>query len=161
MQFHRLWLHSPIGWLVVLVATILAAPVAAQTANFETLSLTPGFQPEQGVLRGYTRGSFSLSSISNRDRNGKLCIGFGDTNPDHIVILERDFARLNFFVKSGGDTTLLIQGPDQTTIRCGDDTGSSKDASVSDRNWKKGTYYIWVGTFNPGVKLDYTLTAQQ
>ncbi|HYX16218.1 MAG TPA: hypothetical protein VE944_17985, partial [Nostoc sp.] len=62
---------------------------------------------------------------------------------------------------NGNDTTLLIQGPDQTTIRCGDDTGKSKDASVSDRNWKRGTYRIWVGTFNPGGKRDYTLKVEQ
>jgi hypothetical protein len=140
----------------------MAQPVIAQTANFGTLNLSAGFDSAKAIVEGYTGGSYSLSAISNRDHNKKACIGFADPKPDHILTLEKDFTRLKLLVNSGGiDTTLLIQGPDETTIRCGDDTGKSKDASIDDSNFKRGTYRIWVGTFQPGVKQNYTLKVQQ
>ncbi|BAY12744.1 hypothetical protein [Calothrix sp. NIES-2098] len=162
MKYCRLRLKSQCGWLLAIVSAIMAQPVIAQTANFGTLKLSTGFTPAQGVVEGYTGGSYSLSAISNRDRDKKACIGFADPKPDHILVLEKDFARLKVLVNSGGyDTTLLIKGPDDTTIRCGDDTGKSKDASIDDQNFKSGTYQVWVGTFNPGVKHNYTLTVEQ
>jgi hypothetical protein len=161
MKFSRPQLRFQGGWLLAILTTITATPVIAQTANFGTLKLSLGFSPAEGTVSGYTGGSYSLSAISNRDRYKKACIGFADPTPDHILILEKDFSRLKVLVNSGDDTTLLIQGPDETTIRCGDDTGKSKDASVDDSKWKAGTYRMWVGTFNPGVKKNYTLTVQQ
>ncbi|QLE40401.1 hypothetical protein FD723_07980 [Nostoc sp. C052] len=162
MKYCRPRLQFNGGWLLVILSTITATPVIAETANFGTFNLSANFNPAQGTVQGFTGGSYSLSAISNRDRDQKACIGFADPNPDHIMVLEKDFSQLKIQVDSNNnDTTLLIQGPDQTTIRCGDDTGKSKDASVSDRNWKSGTYRIWVGTFNPGVKRDYTLKVEQ
>ena len=143
------------------IAALTAAPVMASSANFATLSLAPGFESTKGTVEGYTGGSYSLSAISNRDRDKNACIGFADPKPDHLMILEKDFSGLNIRVNSGGkDTTLLIQGPDET-IRCGDDTGRRKDASIDGTNWKAGTYKIWVGTFNSGDKGNYTLRVEQ
>ncbi|MCC5637951.1 hypothetical protein LC593_19335 [Nostoc sp. CHAB 5844] len=151
-----------IGWVLAILAAVTATPVIAETANFGRFSLLPGFEPAQGRFSGYTGGSYSLSAISNRDRNKKACIGFADPKPDHIMVLEKDFEQLRILVNTGdSDTTLLVKGPGDNIIRCGDDTGNKKDASVSDRNWKKGTYQIWVGTFNPDLKRKYTLTVQQ
>jgi hypothetical protein len=100
--------------------------------------------------------------MSNRDKDKRVCIGFGDPNPDHILVLEQDFEELKILINSNGkDTTLFIQGPDDQTIRCGDDTGRSKDASVSDRQWKKGKYKIWAGTFSPGDKFNYTIKVEE
>ncbi|MBC6431800.1 hypothetical protein FM036_13785 [Nostoc sp. HG1] len=162
MKYCRPRLKFRNGWLLALLTAITATPVIAETANFGTFTLSTNFNPAQGTVQGFTGGSYSLSAITNRDRDQKACIGFADPNPDHIMVLEKDFPQMTIQVDSNGnDTTLLIQGPDQTTIRCGDDTGKSKDASVSDRNWKRGTYRIWVGTFNPGPKRDYTLQVEQ
>lgn len=162
MKYCRPRLQFSVGWLLAILSAITATPVIAETANFGTFNLSTNFDPAQGRVQGFTGGSYSLSAISNRDRDQKACIGFADPTPDHIMVLEKDFSQLTIQVdSSNNDTTLLIQGPNQTTIRCGDDTGKSKDASVSDRNWKSGTYRIWVGTFNPGVKRDYTLTVEQ
>jgi len=151
-----------IGWVLATLATVITTPAIAETPNFGQFSLLPGFEPAQGRFSGYTGGSYSLSAISNRDRDKQACIGFADPKPDHIMVLEKDFEQLRILVNtSNADTTLLIKGPDDNTIRCGDDTGKRKDASISDRNWKKGTYQIWVGTFDPDVKRKYTLTVQQ
>lgn len=162
MKYCRPRLQFRGGWLLALLTAITATPVIAEKANFGTFTLPTNSNPLPGTVRGFTGGSYSLSAKSNRDRDQKACIGFADPNPDHIMVLEKDFPQMTIQVDSNGnDTTLLIQGPDENTIRCGDDTGKSKDASVSDRNWKSGTYRIWVGTFNPGVKRDYTLTVEQ
>lgn len=145
-----------------MLAAISATPVLAQTANFGSVSLSPGFKPLDGVVKGYTGGSYSLSTIANRDHDNKPCIGFGDPTPDHILVLKKNFSGLKVQVDSGGyDTTLLIQGPNKNTITCGDDTGNNKDASVEASNWKAGTYRIWVGTFDDGLKRDYTLSVHE
>ena len=162
MKYCRPRLQFRCAWLLALLTAITATPVIAETANFGTFTLPTNSDSAQRTLQGFTGGSYSLSAISNRDRDQKACIGFADPNPDHIMVLEKDSSQLTIQVDSNGnDTTLMIQGPDDTTIRCGDDTGKNKDASISDRNWKSGTYRIWVGTFNPGVKRDYTLTVEQ
>ena len=147
------------SWLLSLFTVITVSPVKADTVNFGTISLAPGFDATATSISGYTGGSYSLSAISNRDRDNKACIGFADPNPDHILVLEKDFSNLKVAVNSGGDTTILIQGPDNT-IYCGDDTGRIKDASIENRNWKAGNYKVWVGTFNSNVKLNYSLSVQ-
>lgn len=148
------------SYLLAMLSVIIAMPVAAQKANFGSISLAPGFASSAGRVTGYTGGSYSLSTISNRDRNNNPCIGFGDTNPDYIITLEKDFQRLKFQVDSGGnDTTLVIQGPD--TIACGDDSGNSNDASVEGTKWRSGTYRVWVGAINAGEKHKYTLSVTE
>jgi hypothetical protein len=160
MKYRRPRIAFPGGWVIAILTIITATPVLADTSNFASLSLSPGFEADKATVTGFTGGSYSLSAISNRDRDRNVCIGFADPNPDHIITLEKDFSRLKILVNSGGaDTTLLIQGPDNV-IRCGDDTGKRKDASVEGNDWKAGTYKIWVGRFNSGVKLNYTLTVQ-
>lgn len=162
MKNRHFWFKFQCSWLLVATTAMIAMPVLAQKANFGKLELSSGFAAEQGTASGYTGGSYSLSAISNRDRNNKMCTGFGDPNPDHILVLKNDFKQLKILINSGGkDTTLFLKGPNDETILCGDDTGKSKDASVSDRNWKKGTYQLWVGTFNPGVKHNYTLKVEE
>ncbi|MCV3212143.1 hypothetical protein OGM63_01140 [Plectonema radiosum NIES-515] len=162
MKYFRPRLQLRSGLILAMLSAITASPVMADTSNFGKLSLAPGFPPAQGTVEGYTGGSYSLSAISNRDRDRNACIGFADPKPDHVMVLEKDFSQLNIRVNSGGkDTTLLIQGPDDGSIRCGDDTGKRKDASIQSSDWKAGTYKIWVGTFNSGDKGNYTLTVQQ
>lgn len=154
------WLHG--SGVIALIAALGAIPVFSQTANFGNLTLAPGFAQGAGSASGYTGGSYSLSSIANRDRNNNHCIGFGAPTPDHILVLESNFSNLSVLVNTGGkDTTLVIQGPNNQTLRCGDDSGSSKDASVRDTNWSAGTYKVWVGTFEPGQRLNYTLTVRE
>jgi hypothetical protein len=99
--------------------------------------------------------------VSNRDRHNNQCLGFGDPTPDHILVLQQAFPKLTLRVNSGGsDTTLVVQGPDGV-VRCGDDTGSKKDAGLTDTDWSTGSYKVWVGTVAPGVQRDYTLSIRQ
>lgn len=149
-------------WAGLAVIALGAAPALAQSANFDTLTLTPGFGASDAAVSGFTGGSVALASIANRDVAGTLCLGYADSAPDHILVLQEDFDRLTLQVDSGGnDTTLLIQGPNNGTIRCGDDTGRNKDASVRSTNWGAGEYRVWVGSFDPNTRYDYTLRASQ
>jgi hypothetical protein len=154
------------GFLALMPA-VIALPVLAQTANFDSLTLAPGFKSSQAVVSGNTGGSFSLPSIvlalkkESSDRYKKPCIGFGSQKPDHIIQLQQDFPKLRIKVNSGGkDTTLIIKGPEDV-IRCGDDTGSRKDASVEDTNWKSGKYLVWVGSIETGQKWNYQVSVEQ
>ena len=148
--------------LASLFTVITANPVTANNSIFGKISLSPNSETVKKTVRGYTGGSYSLSAVSKRDRNRNLCIGFADPKPDHILVLEKDFPKLNIKVNSGGnDTTLLIVGPDNKTIRCGDDTGRSKDASIKDINWKAGKYKIWVGSFKARSRKNYRLSLQE
>ncbi|MGH2413056.1 MAG: hypothetical protein ACRDEA_05075 [Microcystaceae cyanobacterium] len=148
-------------WIpVIIMAT--TAPALAQVANFDSLTLALGFDKSTAVVTGHTGGSYSLSSIANRDRTNKPCIGYGDPNPDHILILESDFPKLKLKVDSRGkDTTLVIRGPNSNIIRCSFGTTDNPDAQVEDTNWQAGNYEIWVGSIEPSQRWNYSLSAQQ
>jgi len=137
---------------------LLALPAIAQS-NFGSVTLDPGFSAAQGTLRGNTGGSNSLpQTVSERDRDGNLCLGYGSSMPDHIVVLGQSFDQLTFQVNSGNtDTTLIVRGPGG--VRCGDDVSrSSPGDQIQGQNWPAGSYEVWVGTSNPGTRQNYTLT---
>lgn len=144
------------------IATGAVVPVLAQAANFDSIAIAPGFSAAAGTAQGYTGGSFSLSSVANRDRAGNLCLGFSaSSTPDHLLVLEQNFASLTLQVNSGGnDTTLAIQGPNNLVL-CGDDTGRNKDASIQAASLPAGTYRVWVGSFDSGARYDYSLRARE
>lgn len=154
--------HFKSGTLYAAIATIATVPVLAETANFGTLTLSRGTASPTAILRGSTGGSYSLSAIANADRHNNKCLGFATPTPDHIIVLQQNFNKLTIQVNSGGkDTTLLVQGPNTNTVRCGDDTGQNKDAGVVDSSWEAGSYKIWVGSLEPGVKSNYTISVQE
>lgn len=145
-----------------LITTLITTPAIAQVGNFNPLTLALGFEKTAAVVTGHTGGSYSLASIANSDRANRPCIGYGDPNPDHIMVLENNFPKLKLQVDSGGkDTTLVIRGPNQNTIRCNFGTNDDKDAKIEDINWQAGQYQIWVGSMNSGKRIDYRLSAQQ
>jgi hypothetical protein len=145
---------------IILMGAIALIPCAgtAQESNFGQLALNPN--NPSGKVRGTTGGTASLPAIvSNRDRHNHKCLGFGDPKPDHLLILEKPFATLTLQVRSTADTTLVVQGPDGI-VRCADDSGTNKNANITDNSWQAGTYKVWVGTADPGIQRDYTLTVQ-
>lgn len=145
----------PLPLLVLVAATL---PVLSQDSQFGRLSLARGGNAE---VSGRTGGQTSLPAIvRDRDNAGNLCLGFATSTPDAILVLENDFPRVVLQVNSGGhDTTLVVQGPGG--IRCGDDTGRNKDASIQGIDWSSGTYRIWVGTITSGARHNYTLTVRE
>ena len=92
------------GAIAAIVGAIVALPVLAETANFGTLTLSPGFESPTAVLRGATGGSYSLSAIANADRHKNKCLGFATPTPDHIIVLQQKFSKLTLQVNSGART---------------------------------------------------------
>lgn len=154
---HRWGKSLVLGGLVSLLGGL---PVLAQSANFGNLTLGNG--SNRASAEGFTAGFFALSNIAARDHQGRVCVGFGDANPDHILVLQQDYANLTLQVNSGGnDTTLLVKGPDNT-VWCGEDTSRrNPDAMLQDNNWSAGTYEVWVGAHNQGQRYNYTLSVGQ
>ncbi|MGB3766093.1 MAG: hypothetical protein WA947_06000 [Phormidesmis sp.] len=115
----------------------------------------------QGVqFEGTTGGDYNLMRLAGRDRRRRLCLGYGDEAPDHVLVLPEAVERLSVSVMSDGDTTLLIDGP--KGIDCDDNARrGSRDAAVKDANWPAGTYRIWVGAFERGDRIDYKLSVSE
>ncbi len=143
---------------IAIPAFISCSKAIAQPDNFKTLTLDN--KTTSGMMMGSTGGTTSLPAIiGNRDRQNQKCIGFGDPTPDHTLVLKQPFSSLSLRVDSGGgDTTLLISGPDG--VRCADSGESDKDAQLQQGDWKPGTYQIWVGTVVPRTSRDYRLTVR-
>jgi hypothetical protein len=154
-------LRRPLFALSGLALLMSTTTAIAQTANFDGITLS-AYPPTEASVEGRIVGAYSLSNIANADQAGNLCAGFGDTNPDHILTLESDFPSLTITVDSGEDTTLLIQGPDDNSIYCGQDISRSNlDAQVIANNLRAGTYRIWVGAHQQGQRFGYTLTVEE
>lgn len=150
------------GCFLAAVTALSPLPALAEKPIFGKISLAPGFPPSAAAVTGYTSGSTSLPAIvAARDRHGNPCLGFADSAPDFVLVLEKDFPRLKVQIDSRGkDTTLAIKGPGGV-VRCGDDTDKNKDASIEDSDWKAGEYSIWVGAIEPGPSVDYKLSVVQ
>ncbi len=137
------------------------SPVLAQSANFDGITLS-AYPPAGASVEGRTVGSYSLSNIASSDGSGNLCAGFADTNPDHILTLESDFPSLTVTVNSGQDTTILMQGPNDNSVYCGQDISRANlDAQIVSNNLQAGTYRIWVGAHNQGQRFSYSLTVAE
>ena len=135
-----------------LVAIALVTSATRSAASETPITLTAGEAEVQGV----TGGQLSFLELAARDRRRKLCLGYGRQNPDYILELTAQQPRLRIAVESGGDTTLLVQGPEG--IDCNDNyRREHRDAAVTAENLPAGTYRIWVGAFNRGDELGYTL----
>jgi hypothetical protein len=138
-------------WIGLLM--LEAGSSLAQPATFGTLTLDG--KKMSGVLTGSTGGATSLPAIvGNRDRHGRNCLGFGDPNPDHTLVLQKPASKLKLSVVGGSrDTTLVVAGPNGA-LRCGD------SGSIEDSDWQTGTYQIWVGTVEPNKSRNYRLMVQ-
>ncbi|PZO54468.1 MAG: hypothetical protein DCF15_11725 [Phormidesmis priestleyi] len=136
---------------------VLSTPLKA-LAETLPLTLTTALTNGGSVqVTGVTAGRYSLTQLAARDRHRKLCLGFGDEQPDYTFTLSEPMPQLQIALDSSGqDTTLLVQGP--LGVSCNDNADrSTRDAAISGEDWSEGTYRVWVGSFNSGEQLDYTL----
>lgn len=157
--------HHPIRRPLLLLGSLAVffsgTSAIAQSANFEGITLSAN-TPKDASVEGRIVGAYSMANIATADADGNLCAGFADTNPDHILTLESDFSSLTLTVNSGEDTTLLVQGPDDNSVYCGQDISRSNlDAQISHDNWRAGTYRIWVGAHDQGQRFSYTLSVSE
>jgi hypothetical protein len=140
---------------VLCAALTLAAAVSgasdtarAQQSMFGGADLTSGFLPDPHVLQGQSGGNVEANRV-NPD-----CRGYISPHPSHIVNLRGNFRWMRAFVESSGDTTIMIQTP-QNTVICDDDTYGLNPAV--EQAWGPGMYRIWVGSYQQGSAVPYTL----
>ena len=156
----RLGAFRCISTLVALIIMPVTSAIA-QKKDLNTFHLAFGLNQTKARVMGSTGGSYSLASIVNQDNYGNHCMGYGDPEPDHTMVLDNDFSRLQLRVKSGGkDTTLVVKSIDRQDIRCGFGQQHSRDAVIDGRNWKAGRYEIWVGSMKPRQKSNYSLSVE-
>lgn len=156
MKIHLLHIVCSISMASTIALFSSSAPIA-KDSHFGELTI-----PEVTSGEGHTGGSTSLPALlGNRDRHDNFCLGFGDPIPDYILVLDEDVAQLAIQVDSQGrDTTLIVQGPDDRTLYCADDTESGIDAALTLSGGKAGRYRIWVGTAEPGASWNYRLSVE-
>ena len=154
---------GPIYWSLITGLTLIPAIASvAQRPNQDYFILAVDSSPASAIVTGSTGGGYSLASIANRDRYGNPCMGYGDPEPDHIMLLEGEFSQLSLKVNSrGSDTTLIVKGPGKNNIRCGFGKNNQRDALVQDAQWQPGEYKIWVGSVSPNQRSGYRLSVQQ
>ncbi len=142
------------------IASIIALPAVADDSLFGEINLSPGFN--RTAKNGFTGGTHSFTEQFNRDREGNLCVGYGDITPDYILTIAEDLPQLTLEVDSGGnDTTIVIQDRDRNIIYCGDDFNNSPDARLNYDNFPAGTYQIWIGSFDPNQRWNYDFIARE
>ncbi|MBD2555027.1 hypothetical protein H6G52_05280 [Limnothrix sp. FACHB-881] len=138
-----------------------ATRAIAQTSIDGDLTLSNG--NPKGSLTGTAIGSHDLPSTvlgRSTDQAGHDCLGFSSLSPNHRLTLQTPIANLTLSVNSGqDDTTLAVRGPNGLLL-CGDDTVGTASAQVTAPQWPAGTYEVWVGTFKPGMRSPYRLTAE-
>jgi hypothetical protein len=162
VRTHSQWQWAQWRWAAVSLGAVWlglvgVAPGLAQTSNSGDVSVSQA--SPTATVSGVTAGFFSLANLAMRDHQGHICTGFADTNPDHILTLQDSFEQLTIQVDSGGnDTTLLVQGPSDNIIRCGEDINRrNPDAQIRGQDWSPGTYRIWVGAHDQGQRYNYSL----
>ena len=150
-------------WFIITGLTVIPAIAArAQRMHKDHFILAVDSSQTSAIVTGSTGGGYSLASITNRDRQGNPCMGYGDPEPDHVMILESEFSQLSLKVNSrGSDTTLVVKGPGKNNIRCGFGKNNQRDALVQDSQWQPGEYKIWVGSVTPNQRSGYRLSVQQ
>lgn len=106
------------------------------------------------MIRGISGGSIPAAEIANREMtpNGP-CVGLVDEEPDHHIVLTKFFNYLSLEVSSSQDTTLVIRGPGGSW--CNDDQ-EGKNPGIAGQ-WLKGTYEIWVGSYEEDNYRPYTI----
>lgn len=149
-------------FLGIAIASIVVLPAIAQDSLYGEINLSPGFNI--AAKNGFTGGTVSFTEKFNRDREGNLCVGYGDVTPDYILTVDEELPQLILEIDSGGnDTTIIVQDRDRNILYCGDDDdfNNSPDARLSYDNFPAGTYQVWVGSFDPNQRWNYDLIARE
>jgi hypothetical protein len=133
------------GVLGVLVAGPALAQDTSADPNYGEFHLSPGFDPDPGML--------SLMAGGDIDASTKFedCKGFISSAPDVRLFWEGSSSSgltIKISAISNADTTLIVNGPDGSWY-CDDDAGEDSNPSVELKP-VEGRYEIWVGTYSSG-----------
>ncbi|MBD2626637.1 hypothetical protein [Trichormus variabilis] len=146
--------------LSLMIVTLCSTSVINSTANaqeappiFGDITINRQFSPDPLKVRGMSGGSVKATEVGGKETPTGPCAGFVDKAADHTLKLTSKFDYLKLQVESPRDTTIIIKGPGGTW--CNDDFDGKNPGIVGE--WLKGTYQIWVGSYEKGKYLPYTL----
>jgi hypothetical protein len=89
---------------------------------------------------------------------GSACHGFTTSAPTFSVnYTSGAFSTLRFYFIGGGDTTMVINGPNGSYF-CIDDSFGTLNPNLDFNTPASGRYDIWIGTFNAGGNISGTLS---
>ena len=138
--------------LIGSIALCLVLLGALQANAQQTVTLSPGFTPDPQRLSGTAGGTTDATVHGSSPLGG--CFGWIPVTPQHVLTLTEHLEWLAVRVSALGDTTLVVEGP--VGWWCNDDD-IGLSAGMSGQ-WAPGTYRIFVGTYEQGQALPYTLT---
>jgi hypothetical protein len=130
-------------WMVVPATLAMLLTNAGVVRSQPMIPLAPGFNVDPMVVTGT-----SASQACNT--NGAA--------PNHVINLSDNFNYLRFIVKSPGQPTLLIKGPNGSS--CVQADSFSKGTIQLPGYWEKGTYSVYIGD-RAGGQHSYTLSLTQ
>ena len=136
--------------MLTAAATVALALVAPQAQAqdwrlnplYGSVTLNAGFLPDPHV-RTVTAGGSVRVSFDNG------CRGYVANAPDYRLHYRSGRFPLSIYVRSSGDTILLVNGPN-TEWYCNDDYQGLNPA-IYLTNPSSGQYDIWVGTYGPSL----------
>lgn len=142
------------GVLVQLVALVAVAALLVAGQRASATGLAPGFEPLE--LAGTAGGTVRATRFGNTEDG--FCTGWIAATPGHVVTLESDHADLTLEVDAPSDTTLIVLGP--TGTRCNDDGTDDTTNPRIQGAWEAGEYRVYVGAYEEGQRIRYTLTVR-
>ncbi|MEO1040498.1 MAG: peptidase S1 [Pseudomonadota bacterium] len=132
----------------VLAATGLCSAAAQDyslSPAYGSVSLEGGFTPDP-----YTVSLDAGGPIDAGAQIGGDCVGYVADAPDFRLQFSAGSLPLILSVASTEDTTLVINGPDESW-HCDDDGGDGLNPSVRFSSPQSGQYDIWVGAYGGGT----------
>ncbi|MEZ4630747.1 MAG: hypothetical protein R2880_08575 [Deinococcales bacterium] len=144
-------LYRVIGLLMLLGVFTHVWAQAGQTGA--EISLTPGFQPDPLSFEYISGGPVDANANYGGD-----CKGFIASEPDHVVTLEQDFPYLRITVKSGKDTTMILESSDGSVIICKDDISRENFNPQIGQALDSGVYKIYIGSYDAGNLANYSIS---
>ncbi|MBD6620111.1 hypothetical protein FNW02_31035 [Komarekiella sp. 'clone 1'] len=140
--------------LFITSAVITTSDAEEVPAIFGDVTIDRQFSPDPMTVRGMSGGLVSGNQVAGKDETATgPCNGFVDETPDHTLALTSKFDYLRLQIQSPEDTTMIVKGPGGTW--CNDDFDGKNSGIIGE--WLPGSYQIWVGSYNQGKYLPYTL----
>ena len=125
--------------------------IGGNNSNFGSVTLRGGFMPDPRMVAITSGGNLNAANMGL----GAGCRGNVTRRPDYIVNYRNAASFLRFFVRSGGDTTLVINDANGRW-HCNDDS-NGLNPMVSINGPPSGQYDIWVGSYRAGENLSSRL----
>jgi hypothetical protein len=111
-------------------------------SNFGALTLSGGFTPDPTMREVRSGGTIDVGPLSLAPG----CTGFVTAQPDIVLHYDSPAEWVRFFVRSAGDTTLVINDG-AGHWHCDDDSGGGTNPMVDLPHPASGQYDIWIGSY--------------